>query len=970
MIKITVEELDIIIQASVEQALTEFKKIVPQLKKTIKQVEDNFNNVETKGMVTKVQQAVQQVKQKVNEVKNTGIDKKLQSQFDKAGTSVEKYQGQLEQLKEKLKQVYTDMDTIQANTWKKYTPEGIEVGNKAIEPTVNNALGNNKQYQGLSKEANKLEQQITSLNSKLNTTKQEYSQIAGQIQEINSKQGIWGTTISKVRSIIDNVKKSIKGAKNNFEGISTVTEKVKSGCSQILGVTTKITTRIKQMGTGFKKGLIHILKYAGALFSLQSIYSGLSNIANTWLSSQNSGAQQLSANIEYMKYAMGSALAPAIQFVINLIYQLMKAIQSVVYALTGINIFANASAKAYSNMAGSAKKAAKETKQLAGVHDEINNIQETNPDGGSGGGGSIAPNFDLSQVDSQMSAFAQKLYEFFKPLKDSWNIYGPQLVEQIKTTASQVGYLISSVWNSFEKIITNGTIYSILENILAIVGNIAQAWGNAWNYNNNGDAIVQNLANAFNNLLVAINNVVSSPQFQEWLNNCSDKFREISEKIASIDWQPLIDALFEIGSTIGTIALNILSGLVNIFKWLVENPTVAGVILGIAIAISTISSVISTLGPIISTVKAVISGLSSVLGALSSAFSISTGSIGLIILAIIALIAAAVYLYQNFETVRDIVNGAIESIKETFISLYNEHLKPLIDNIVSLLQMLWNDALKPLIDWFIANVLPVLIPIFETLWNTISSVVGSIIDVISGVITTLKGIIEFIVGVFTGDWEKAWQGIKDFFSGIWDTIKGIVSTVWDAISGIITTAINAIKGTITTVFNAVATIVSNIWNGIWGAIKGVINSILGGIEGMANGVVNGINWVTRALNNLSFDVPDWVPGIGGSKFGFNIPQLSRVSLPRLAKGAVLKVPTVAEMAEYPGASTNPEIVTPQNIMEETFDRVLSRYQDSNNSQPIYLTVNVGNRKLGQILLDDLRDKKRRTGSGIEALVGG
>lgn len=969
MIKITVEELDIIVQASVEQALTEFKKIVPQLKKTIKQVEDNLNNVETKGMVTKVQQAVQQVKQKVNEVKNTGIDKQLQSQFDKAGASVEKYQGQLEQTKEKLRQVYASMDNIQANTWKRYTPEGIEVGNKAIEPTVNNALGNNKQYQGLSKEANKLEQQITSLKSKLNTTKQEYNQISGQIQEINSKQGIWGTTVSKVRSIIDNVKKSIKGAKNNFEGISTVTEKVKSGCSQILGVTTKITTRIKQMGTGFKKGLIHILKYAGALFSLQSIYSGLSNIANTWLSSQNAGAQQLSANIEYMKYAMGSALAPAIQLVINLIYQLMKAIQSVVYALTGINIFANASAKAYSNMAGSAKKAAKETKQLAGVHDEINNIQETNPESGSGGG-SVSPSFDLSQVDSQMSAFAQKLYEFFKPLKDSWDIYGPQLVEQIKTTASQVGYLISSVWDSFEKIITNGTVYSILENILAIIGSIAQAWGNAWNYNNNGDAIVQNLANAFNNLLVAINNVVSSPAFQEWLNNCSDKFREISEKIASIDWQPLVNALAQLGSTIGTVALDILSGLVDIFKWLVENPTVAGVILGIAIAISTISSTISTLGPIISTVKTVITGLSSAFGALSSAFSISTGSIGLIILAITALIAAAVYLYQNFETVRNIVNGAIESIKETFVSLYNEHLKPLIDNIISLLKTLWNDILQPLISWIVENILPVLAPIFESLWNTISSVVGSIMDVLGGVIEALKGVIEFIAGVFSGDWEKAWQGIKDFFSGIWDTIKGIVSAVWNTISGIITTAVNTIKGTITAVFNAVATIVSNIWNGIWNAIRGVINSILGGIEGMANGVVNGINWVTRALNNLSFDVPDWVPGIGGSKFGFNIPQLSRVSLPRLAKGAVLKVPTVAEMAEYPGASTNPEIVTPQNIMEETFDRVLSRYQDNNNGQPIYLTVNVGNKKLGQVLLDDLKDKKRRTGNGIEALVGG
>ena len=192
--------------------------------------------------------------------------------------------------------------------------------------------------------------------------------------------------------------------------------------------------------------------------------------------------------------------------------------------------------------------------------------------------------------------------------------------------------------------------------------------------------------------------------------------------------------------------------------------------------------------------------------------------------------------------------------------------------------------------------------------------------------------------------------------------------------------INGIKNTIQNVLNTIKTIWDNIWNGlkttvttifnsIWNSIRGVINSILGGIEGMANGVVRGVNAVIRVLNNLSFDIPDWVPGFGGKKFGFNISQLSTISLPRLAKGAVLKVPTVAEMAEYPGASTNPEIVTPQNIMEETFDRVLARYQDNDNSQPIYLTVNVGNEKLGQILLNDLRSKKRQTGKNLEALVG-
>ena len=914
---ITVEELDIVVQASVEQALTEFKKIVPQLKKTMKQVQDNLNNVNSKGMVTKVQQAVQQVKQKVNEVKNTGVDKQLQSQFDKAGVSVQKYQGELEQVKEKLRQVYAEMDNIQANTWKAYTPEGVELGNKAIEPTVNKDLEGNKQYQGLSKEATKLEQQITSLNSKLNTTRQQYNQIAGQIQEVTSKQGLWGNAVNKVRRIVDNVKKNIKGTKDNFEGVSVVTEKVKNGCSQILNVTTKVTSKIKQIGTGFKQGLRHVLKYAMALISLESIYGALSGIANSWLSSQNAGAQQLSANVEYIKYALGSSLAPVIQTITNLVYQLLKAIQSVVYALTGINIFANASAKAYSNMATSAKKAAKETKQLSGVHSEINNIQNNDSSSNGSGGGSVAPSFDLSEVDSQMSAFAQKLYDFFKPLKDSWDTYGSQLVAQIKTTASQVGYLISSVWGSFEKIITNGTVYFILENILAIIGNIAQAWANAWNYNNNGDVIVQNLANAFNNLLGAINNVVQSPEFQEWLNNCSDKFREISEKIASIDWQPLVDALFQIGQNIGTLALDILSGLVDIFKWLAENPIVAEIILGIAIAIGVLSTAFSVITGVVGAFKIAMDLL-----------NISLLPLIGIIAAIIAVIALIVVAIMNWDTITQALANTWEWIKQKA-------------------QEIWNAIAE----------------FFTNLWNQICNTAKSIWN-------TIK---DFFINV--------WTSISDFFSNIWNGIKNVATTVWNGIKTGISNVINGIKNTISNVLNSIKTIWNNIWNGlkntvtnifngIWNFIKGIINSILGGIEGMANGVINGINWVIRALNNLSFDVPDWVPGIGGSRWGFNISELSQVSLPRLAKGAVLKIPTIAEMAEYPGASTNPEIVTPQNIMEETFDRVLSRYQDNTSSQPIYLTVNVGNTKLGQILLDDLRGMKRRSGKNLEALVGG
>ena len=56
---------------------------------------------------------------------------------------------------------------------------------------------------------------------------------------------------------------------------------------------------------------------------------------------------------------------------------------------------------------------------------------------------------------------------------------------------------------------------------------------------------------------------------------------------------------------------------------------------------------------------------------------------------------------------------------------------------------------------------------------------------------------------------------------------------------------------------------------------------------MANSVIKGINTMIKALNNLSFEVPDWVPGIGGKTFGFNIPTLGTISIPRLAHGGIV-----------------------------------------------------------------------------------
>lgn len=127
----------------------------------------------------------------------------------------------------------------------------------------------------------------------------------------------------------------------------------------------------------------------------------------------------------------------------------------------------------------------------------------------------------------------------------------------------------------------------------------------------------------------------------------------------------------------------------------------------------------------------------------------------------------------------------------------------------------------------IRGVVSVIVGIFTTGVELIKGVFGSITSTIKGVVngfkTIFNGIITFITGVFTGNWKKAWEGVKNIFKGIVDTL--------------------------------------------WSIIKFPLNLIIDGINALIGG-----------LNKIKFDVPDWIPLIGGKKFGFNIPKIPKLNV--------------------------------------------------------------------------------------------
>ena len=147
--------------------------------------------------------------------------------------------------------------------------------------------------------------------------------------------------------------------------------------------------------------------------------------------------------------------------------------------------------------------------------------------------------------------------------------------------------------------------------------------------------------------------------------------------------------------------------------------------------------------------------------------------------------------------------------------------------------------------------------------------------------------------------------------------------------------------------------------GILTTIKGVINKILSCVEGFANGIVRGINTVLGALDGVVTAV--------GSVIGIDIhvPKLSEISLPRLATGNVAYDETIAIFGEYPGASNNPEITTPQNVMADTFRDVLSEFNGNNSNNGLEkIELRFGSIKVAYEIADLLNQAKRNNGKAI------
>lgn len=254
------------------------------------------------------------------------------------------------------------------------------------------------------------------------------------------------------------------------------------------------------------------------------------------------------------------------------------------------------------------------------------------------------------------------------------------------------------------------------------------------------------------------------------------------------------------------------------------------------------------------------------------------------------------------------IGSVLAEAWEGLYQILTTTVMPNINKVITVLTQLWKNVIIPLIDVLWKNMKPAFDIVFDG--------IGTVIE---GLRKTLTGLIKFIVGGFTGDWRKAWEGVKDIFGGVFQSLYGLVKIP-------------------------------------------------------LNLIIDAINKVIDGLNSISVSIPEveiFGQKVGGGNIG--LPKIPKI--PRLAKGGLAFGPTMAMVGDNKGASIDPEVVAPLSKLQGILDNsssagnsemigLLGQILSALRSSKGDLILQVSGTEIGRVAAKGIRDIQRRTGENV------
>lgn len=656
------------------------------------------------------------------------------------------------------------------------------------------------------------ERKLANLNDRLGTS---YSSIKGQVNDY--KKSLLQT---------DSAQKKASNSGNRLSKSLSSTGKAAKSAQFGLG---------KMLGTS----LLFSFVFRAISAATQAIKDGFTNLAQ-YSGTTNNSISMLWSSLERLKNSLATAFAPILDVIAPILSKFIDMIStaasyvSMFFAfLSGKSTYTRAVAvqKDYAaslqDTAGSAedladstkddadatKEAREEAERYLSPLDDINRYSQENADsgnptgGGSGGSGrpgssvnpvgsSEGPLFEEVPIDNKFASLLDSVLDKLKKIRDIfmsgfWDGLGDYkpLLEELQSDLRSIG-------NSLKEIFTDPGVQAAASKFVkSFIYNLGRIVGAATSI---GLSIAVNLVGGIESYLSR--NVDRIKKFLISMFNIGDEilnqlglsaqiYADIFSGIFSSQLaQNLTGNIIGIFSSIGMLAMEVLARMIRDNIYLITQPWIENKEL-------IKEAVLNTIAPIQEIAQAF------------EDFLNETGD-------------KIVEFYDSkIKPFVDSVVSGISDIYHSFLSAYNEYIAPILDRwadkikelidgpitefvnkflkvmgqIIDILKFLWEDILQPIIQWIVENVIPIIAPIVESLGDIVIDFVGFFFEAANNILDALSGVIDFIVGIFTGDWERAWQGVRQIFSSIFGSLVSIVRNPINSIIRLINGAISGIN---------------------------------------------------------------------------------------------------------------------------------------------------------------------------------
>lgn len=721
-----------------------------------------------------------------------------------------------------------------------------------------------------------------------------YNQIADAMEkmEANNTAFIDPTATDKYQDLVAKVRNAnaeIAIANQRADEFAQSSNKAKfkdlaKSVSQIKNVNKNLTKSTSIIGRFGKK----ILSLAAGFFIFSTITKafraiseamkeGLQNLAR-YDSEYNATMSSFKNATQELKNAFGAMAAPLMNLVVPAITQMVKwltnavnTVTQLIAALSGKSTWKKATAvnNDYAKSLDGTSKSADKAKGSLQSYNELNNIS-SNKDSSSGGYEVDKGGFTDEAINPKIADLADNIKDKIKAILDKLNEYKNAFLKGWREgwdrldVSSQIDKITKSLRNigkNLKEIVTDADVQAAADHFMLT---ISEALGKiAVSLFSMGLSIAGNLIIGFDKALeenkdrikeklVQFFNVGSDIAYMlgEIFISVADIFQVLMEENATNITADVMSTFMNLSMNLILLFENIVRDIVNLFFIpLQENGTrikefFDGILGAVANATDGISSLIISFSD----------GILSLYTEHISPFftSITEG---------FSSILGVVLDWWNSG-----INPILQKLGTNITNLCKNILIPLVQDvidivgdIIDIIKILWEKWLQPYIEWVGRNILPIVTPVIDTIVEAVSHMANSVGYLIKGIVAVVRDVVGLIKSLITGDWAGAWSYAKQI---VFDMLGNVLASLYEFVSS-----------------------VGSVFEGMWNYICAVAKAGL-------NTAISLVNFAIRALNKINIDIPDWVPGFGGQKFGFNLSEI-----PQLAHGGITTGATLAEIGE-------------------------------------------------------------------------